>query len=38
MRLDSHQHFWRYNPAEHVRMTGQMVTFDIKTGEAMLQK
>src|SRR5579875_2571594 len=24
MRLDSHQHFWNYNPAEHVWMTDQM--------------
>lgn len=24
MRLDSHQHFWHYNPAEHVWMTGAM--------------
>jgi L-fuconolactonase len=24
MRLDSHQHFWRYNPAHQVWMTGQM--------------
>lgn len=24
MRLDSHQHFWRYNPAQHVWMTDPM--------------
>ncbi len=24
MRLDAHQHFWRYNPAEHVWMTDAM--------------
>jgi L-fuconolactonase len=24
MRLDSHQHFWRYNSAEHVWMTDEM--------------
>jgi L-fuconolactonase len=24
MRLDSHQHFWRYNPAEHVWMDDRM--------------
>ncbi len=23
-RIDSHQHFWHYNPAEHVWMTDQM--------------
>jgi L-fuconolactonase len=26
MRLDSHQHFWNYNPAEHVWMTDRMGT------------
>lgn len=24
MRLDAHQHFWHYNPAEHVWMTDEM--------------
>lgn len=24
MRLDAHQHFWQYNPAEHVWMTARM--------------
>ena len=24
MRIDSHQHFWRYNPAHHVWMTEEM--------------
>jgi L-fuconolactonase len=24
MRIDSHQHFWRYNPAEHPWMTSEM--------------
>jgi L-fuconolactonase len=24
MRLDAHQHFWRYSPTEHTWMTGQM--------------
>jgi L-fuconolactonase len=24
MRLDTHQHFWRYDPAEHVWMDGRM--------------
>jgi L-fuconolactonase len=24
LRIDSHQHFWHYNPAEHVWMTEQM--------------
>jgi L-fuconolactonase len=24
MRIDSHQHFWRYNPLQHVWMTDQM--------------
>jgi L-fuconolactonase len=24
MRLDSHQHFWHYNPTEHIWMTEQM--------------
>jgi L-fuconolactonase len=24
MRVDSHQHFWRYNPQQHVWMTDQM--------------
>lgn len=24
MRIDSHQHFWRYNPAQHVWMTEDM--------------
>ncbi len=24
-RIDSHQHFWQYNPAEHVWMSDQMV-------------
>jgi len=24
MRLDAHQHFWHYNPAEHTWMTSQM--------------
>lgn len=24
MRIDSHQHFWKYNPEEHVWMTGAM--------------
>jgi L-fuconolactonase len=24
MRLDSHQHFWRYNPAEHIWMDDRM--------------
>jgi L-fuconolactonase len=24
MRLDSHQHFWRYDPAQHVWMTDGM--------------
>lgn len=24
MRIDAHQHFWQYNPAEHVWMTGEM--------------
>ena len=24
MRLDSHQHFWRYSPTEHTWMTDQM--------------
>ena len=24
MRLDAHQHFWRYNPREHVWMTAAM--------------
>jgi L-fuconolactonase len=26
MQLDAHQHFWRYNPAEHVWMTDRMST------------
>jgi L-fuconolactonase len=25
MRLDAHQHFWQYNPAEHVWMTEKMM-------------
>src|SRR3990170_2645761 len=24
VRIDSHQHFWRYNPAQHVWMTDEM--------------
>src|SRR5260370_34470065 len=24
MRIDAHQHFWQYNPAEHVWMTSEM--------------
>lgn len=24
MRIDSHQHFWKYDPASHVWMTGEM--------------
>ena len=24
MRIDSHQHFWQYNPEEHVWMGDQM--------------
>ncbi|MCP4402859.1 MAG: hypothetical protein GY801_36855 [bacterium] len=24
MRIDAHQHFWRYNPDEHVWMTEEM--------------
>lgn len=26
MRIDAHQHFWQYNPAEHVWMTDAMTT------------
>jgi L-fuconolactonase len=25
MRIDAHQHFWHYNPAEHVWMTDEMI-------------
>ena len=24
MRIDSHQHFWHYNPAEHTWMSDEM--------------